>query len=162
MKRINFKIKNQQNVQTLTKNKNTIEVKKEVKPTYTIIEEQLTHSGYERGYQNWHKHVMYTCKETEARIKISDSIAGCAVQHLYGWYNYENREGIIETLKYCIKHLDEGVGFVTCQVGATFQDSLLVKGLLELGFVDNQYSNYQHNCSGTEIGHFYTLTIKKK
>ena len=161
MERINFKTKNQQNVQPLTKNTNTIEVKKEVKPTYTIIEEQLVHGDYERGYTNWHKHVMYKCEETNAQIKISDSIAGCAVQHLYGWYGSENKETIIEVLEKCVKTLNKGVGFVTCQVGHDFNKSLLVKGLLKLGFVDNPYHNYQHNYSGTEIGHFYTLTIKK-
>lgn len=161
MERINFKIKNQQNVKTLIKNKNTIKVKKEIKPTYTIIKKELTHGPYEKGYRQWHKHILYECEETSASLKISDSIAGCGVQHIYGWLNSYNNEAIVDILKYCIKDLHFGVGFVTCQVGSSFNNSLLVKGLLELGFKDNQYSNYQHEPNGTEKGHFYTLTIKK-
>lgn len=151
MERINFK----------TQNQKPLEVLKKEKPKYTITETHLNSGSYERGYLQWHKHCKYVCTETNAYIKISDSIAGCAIQYLYGWIGSQDKNGIIEVLKYCIENLHSGVGLVTCQVGSDFIDSLLVKGLLELGFVDHEYNNYQHSPTGNEQGHFFTLTIKK-
>lgn len=158
MERINFKTQNQQ---PLIKKQKSSKVLKEEKPKYTITETHLKPGAYERGYHQWHKHCKYVCVETNASIKISDSIAGCAVQHLYGWLGSQNKEGMIEVLKDCVKSLSSGVGLVTCQVGSNYMGSLLVKGLLELGFVDHEYNNYQHHKRGGEQGHFFTLTIKK-
>ena len=158
MKRINFKTQNQQ---PLIKKQKPSEVLKEEKPKYTITETHLKHCAYEKGYHHWHKHCKYECVETGASIKISDSIAGCAIQHLYEWVGSQDKKGIIEVLKDCIKNLHPGVGLVTCQVGSTFVNSLLVKGLLELGFIDHKYNNYQHDEKGDEQGHFFTLTIEK-
>ena len=111
---------------------------------------KILSSGKNRGYiSRWKEHI------TDAYYKDCCRLLNSSIRK-YGHENFT-----IEVLKECIKTLDEGVGFITCQVGHNFNESLLVKGLLKLGFVDNPYHNYQHDYTGNEIGHFYTLTIKK-
>lgn len=119
---------------------------------------------HKRGFNGWHSHKLYeySIRNRNIGVGISDSIGGCGMQQIYGWYHsgaYSYKE-----VKYCLikllQDLHYGVGLIICQVGQDFFSSYFVKSLEEMGFTYETYDNHQHG-DGYEQ-RLYKLVIPKQ
>lgn len=124
-----------------------------------IIEKELD-SSYDNGFTIWHSHKEYKLNNT--KIKITDSVGGCGMQQLYGWYGYENNSEIKDLVKYAMNNLHNGTSCVICQVGSDFYASMITSALEDYGFfISKEYKNLQHMSDDTQRLYMYIVNTAK-
>lgn len=129
---------------------NSVEVKN--------IDKATAEYRHKNGFRGWHCHKSYTLNNSS--VSITDSIGGCGMQQIYGWYdgNY-NREDIRCCLYRLMQDVHNGVSCIICQVGNVGYNTVLTETLEELGFeITKEYVNRQHRNDDTQ--RLYTLIIE--